>query len=37
MANKITVEVNNEWLEFLKELSKNNDGFVWIKVEKTNA
>jgi hypothetical protein len=37
MANKITVEVSDEWLEFLGELSKHNDGFVWVKVERTNA
>ena len=37
MANKITVEVNDEWLDFLGEMSRNNDGFIWIKVERTNG
>jgi hypothetical protein len=32
--NKITVEVNDEWLEFLGEMSRNNDGFIWIKVKR---
>jgi hypothetical protein len=36
--NKIIVEVNDEWLEFLGEVSRHNYGFVWIKVERnTNA
>jgi len=34
MVNKITVEVNDEWLNFLDEITKHNDGFVWIKVER---
>ena len=29
MANKITVEVNDEWLKFLDEITDNNLGFVW--------
>jgi len=32
--NKITVEVNDEWLEFLGEMSRDNNGFVWLKVER---
>jgi len=32
--NKITVEVNDEWLEFLGEMSRNNEGFIWIKVKR---
>jgi hypothetical protein len=32
--NKISVEVNDEWLKFLDEISKDNDGFVWLKVER---
>jgi len=32
--NEITVKVNDEWLEFLGEMSRNNDGFIWIKVER---
>jgi hypothetical protein len=30
---KITVEVDQQWFEILGQISKHQDGFVWIKVE----
>ena len=30
---KITVEVDQQWFEILGQISKHQEGFVWIKVE----
>jgi hypothetical protein len=30
---KITVEIDQQWFEILGQISKHQDGFVWIKVE----
>lgn len=30
---KITVEVDQQWFEILSQISKHQDGFVWIKVK----
>jgi hypothetical protein len=30
---KITVEVDQQWFEILGQISKHQDGFVWIKIE----
>jgi len=31
--HKITVEVDQQWFEILGQISKHQEGFVWIKVE----
>lgn len=33
MNKVITVEVSQEWFDILGVISRNQDGFVWIKVE----
>lgn len=30
---EVTIKINQEWFEFLGELSKHNDGFVWVEVK----
>jgi hypothetical protein len=30
----ITAEVDQEWFDILGQLTRNQDGFVWVKVEK---
>ena len=33
MTYKITVEVDQQWFAILGQISKNQDGFIWIEVE----
>lgn len=30
----ITAEIDQEWFEMLGQLTRHQDGFVWVKVEK---
>jgi hypothetical protein len=30
---KITVEVDQQWFDILGQISKHQDGFIWIKVD----
>ena len=33
---KLTLEVDKTWFGILGQISQNQEGFVWIKVEETN-
>jgi hypothetical protein len=33
MSYKITVEVDQQWFDILGQISRHQDGFVWIDVE----
>lgn len=30
---KVTIELDEQWFEILGQISKNQDGFIWIEVE----
>jgi hypothetical protein len=32
-THKITIEVDQQWLDILGQISRHQDGFIWIKVE----
>jgi hypothetical protein len=32
---KITAEVDQQWFDILNQITRHQDGFVWIKVEKS--
>jgi hypothetical protein len=32
---KITVEVDQQWFDILNQVTRHQDGFVWVKVEKS--
>jgi hypothetical protein len=33
MSYKITVEVDQQWFDILGQISRHQDGFIWIDVE----
>jgi hypothetical protein len=33
MTYKVTIEVDQQWFDILGQISKHQDGFVWIGVE----
>ena len=33
MTYKVTIEVDQQWLDILGQISKHQDGFVWIGVD----
>jgi hypothetical protein len=33
MSYKVTVEVDQQWFDILGQISRHQDGFVWIDVE----
>jgi hypothetical protein len=33
MTYKVNIEVDQQWLDILGQISKHQDGFVWIEVE----
>jgi hypothetical protein len=33
MAYKITAEVDDQWFEILGQITRHQEGFVWIKVD----
>ena len=33
MAYKITAEVDNQWFEILGQITRHQEGFVWIEVD----
>ena len=33
MTYKITIEVDQQWFDILGQISKHQDGFIWIEVE----
>jgi hypothetical protein len=35
MSYTITVEVDQQWFDILGQISRHQDGFVWISVEET--
>ena len=32
---KINVEVDQQWFDILNQITRHQDGFVWVKVEKS--
>jgi len=33
---KVTLEVDEQWFDILGQISRNQDGFIWIEVEDFN-
>jgi len=33
---KVTIEVDQQWFDILGQISRNQDGFIWIEVDKPN-
>jgi hypothetical protein len=33
MTYKVTIEVDQQWLDILGQISKHQDGFIWIGVD----
>jgi hypothetical protein len=33
MTYKITIEVDQQWFDILGQISKHQDGFIWIEVD----
>jgi hypothetical protein len=33
---KVTLEVDQQWFDILGQISRNQDGFIWIEVENFN-
>jgi len=33
MTYKVTIEVDQQWLDILGQISKHQGGFIWIEVE----
>jgi len=33
---KVTLEVDQQWFDILGQISRNQDGFIWIEVENLN-
>jgi hypothetical protein len=33
MTYKITIEVDQQWFDILGQISKHQEGFIWIEVE----
>lgn len=33
---KVTLEVDQQWFDILGQISRNQNGFIWIKVENLN-
>jgi hypothetical protein len=36
MTYKVTIEVDQQWFDILGQISKNQDGFIWIEVDNGN-
>ena len=36
MTYKITIEVDQQWFDILGQISKHQDGFIWIGVDRND-